>query len=89
MARTLDKLEQTVLDLGVELFRLKSDMAQIKNGHDRFVKVLAGLRAILDEKGIISADDFETAVDLNEIMNQQRHSQAQEEAGETVKKASH
>ena len=87
MAKTLDKLEQAILDLGVEVFRLKSDLAQMKNGHERFMKVINGLRNVLDEKGLICTEDFETAVDLSELINNQ--SSAMHDSNILVKKASH
>ena len=71
MAKTLEKLEQTLLDIGVEVFRLKNDIAQMKSGHERFIKVINGLRNVLDEKGLICTEDFETAVDLSELLSNQ------------------
>jgi len=87
MAKSLEKLEQTLLDLGVEVFRLKNEMTQMKNGHERFIKVINGLRNILDEKGIICVDDFETAVDLSELLNNQPS--ALPDIDTRIKKSSH
>ncbi len=64
MATTTNQLEQTVLELGVELYRLKSDINRIQESNEQFLRMVKGLKAILDEKGIIEADDFEAAVDI-------------------------
>lgn len=64
LATTVHQLEQTVLELGVEVYRLKSEIGKIQEANEQFVRMVKGLKAIMDEKGIIEADDFEAAVDI-------------------------
>jgi hypothetical protein len=58
------KLERALLELGSEIFRLKTNLHALHCSHEKFVKVMDGLRSLLDDKGLILEDDFDSAVDL-------------------------
>lgn len=58
------KLERALLELGSEVFRLRTVMGDLQVNHELFVKIIDGLRMLLDEKGLILEDDFDSAIDL-------------------------
>lgn len=65
----LDQLERTILELGAEIFRLKSELTDIKSSHTKFNTTINGLKDILDDKGIIMSEDFEASVEVNRMMS--------------------
>jgi hypothetical protein len=65
----LYKMERALLELGSEIFRLKSNMHELHNSHEKFVKIMDGLRLLLDEKGLILEDDFDSAIDLKNAVS--------------------
>ena len=65
----LDQLERTILELGAEIFRLKSELTDIKSSHTKFNTTIKGLKDILDDKGIIMSEDFEASVEVNSMMS--------------------
>lgn len=60
----LELLERTVLELGTELFSLKGMVAKSRESHEQFLTTMRGLKQLLDEKGLITPEDFDTAVQL-------------------------
>ena len=64
------QLEHTVMELGAELFRLKTQIAQFQEHHERAAKTMKALRGLLDDKGVITTDDFDLAIDLTEIVDE-------------------
>jgi hypothetical protein len=58
------QLEHTLLELGTEIYRLKHEMSSVTDFRDEFLKTLKALRQVLDDKGVISADDFDASVEL-------------------------
>lgn len=68
MKDKISKLENSLLELGTEMFRLKFMLRESHKLQNAFAKSMQGLKVILDEKGIINHDDFETTVDLNAIV---------------------
>ena len=64
MAAKINQLESTLMELGTEMFRLKHQMSDMQVQQTQFVKTINGLKGILDEKGVITAEDFELAVDV-------------------------
>ena len=75
MADKLNRLESTILELGTELFRLRNDLEQMHDFRDQFVGVMKGLKHMLDEKGLITLEDFDAAIDFGEIFEQFHGSQ--------------
>ena len=64
----VNQLERTILELGTEIFRVKTEVSSLKGVNERFIEVMKGLKSLLDEKGVISCDDFENAVDLGQAV---------------------
>jgi len=87
----LEMLERAVLELGTELYNLKGGVAKSQATQDHFVKVHRGLKQLLDEKGLITCDDFDAAIELGQALetfaSQAEHSLHQEI--ERVKKTGH
>ncbi len=65
----LQQLERTVLELGTELFRMKTDVNSLRGFNSNFVEIMKGLQHILDEKGLISLEDFDNAIDLGQAIS--------------------
>lgn len=66
-------LERSVLDLGTELYHLKSEVLSLRNAHHRLVCTIEALKGMLDDKGLVASDEFESIVDM-------AHEQAAEQA---------
>ena len=66
----LSQLEHSILELGTEMFRLKHQVTDLGDFKERLLGTLNGLKRILDEKGVISNDDFEAAVELGDVLVQ-------------------
>jgi hypothetical protein len=91
MQAKVDMLERAVMELGTELFNLKGSMAKAKESHSQFLATIKGLKQLLDEKGLITGDDFEAAVELGQALE---HFNSQAELAhaselEKIKKAGH
>lgn len=65
----LELLERTVLELGAELFRIKTELSDVRQFHQQFVSTVKGLKELLDEKGMIHSEDFEAAVELGNAIS--------------------
>jgi hypothetical protein len=86
----LDQLERTILELGAEIFRLKTELTDIKTSHTKFHTTLKGLKDILDDKGIIMSEDFEASVEVNSMMSSELESDyITDQEMERLKKAVH
>lgn len=62
--KKLEMLERSVLELGSELYTLKGTIAKNHESHEQFLAIIMGLKALLDEKGLITREDFDAAVEL-------------------------
>ena len=69
MKSKIDHLERTVLELATQLYRLKHQIDEISRTNDGYKDVFASLKQLMDERGIISAEDFEDAIALDKILN--------------------
>jgi hypothetical protein len=89
--RKIELLERTVLEMGSELFQVKIALDRNQEVHEKFLAVLEGLKQLLDEKGIINIEDFESAVELGQAMEtfNSYHEAANEAALERIKKQNH
>jgi prefoldin subunit 5 len=86
----LDQLERTILELGAEIFRLKSELTDIKSSHSKFHTTIKGLKDILDDKGIIMSEDFEASVEVNSMMSSELEGDfVTDQEMERLKKAVH
>lgn len=63
----IEDLEVSVLELGTELYKLKHSMTSLTLQNENFLHIFNSLKEILDDKGIISEDDFDEAVDLRAV----------------------
>lgn len=88
----ISQLERTILELGTEIFRMKTQVSSLKGEQETFIEMMSGLRNILDEKGLITEDDFDNAVALGEAIATTSQSSPEyhfEEELERIKKNSH
>lgn len=56
-------LQNTVLELGTAIYTLKEEIARIQALQSRGLKVILGLREILDQKGVVTREEFDLAVE--------------------------
>lgn len=68
-ANRLNQLESTLLELGTEMYRLRHQVNGLNDFQEKFVGTMKGLKQILDEKGLITVEDFEAAVELGEAIS--------------------
>jgi regulator of replication initiation timing len=71
MNAKLDHLERTILELGAEIFQVKHRIDEVEKSNSQYQQIFSSLKKLLDEKGIISAEDFEEIVDLDKILKLQ------------------
>jgi hypothetical protein len=64
----VDALERTVLELGAEIYHLKGTITKQQQTHAKVLAVVKGLKQILDDKGLVSVEDFEAAVELGQAI---------------------
>ena len=76
MSVKLDHLERTVLELGTEIYRVKHRMDLVEKENSYYQEIFTSLRKALDEKGIISLEDFDEAIQLDRILQRQALSSA-------------
>ncbi len=69
MSQRINLLEHSLMELGTEMYKLKSEVKSMTDFNQKLIKIVSGLKAILDEKGLISADDFDSAVELGDAIN--------------------
>lgn len=62
----LEKLEQTVAELGAETHRLRSEVELYMESNKNLAKKLHILKKVLDERGVILSEDLEVAYDLSD-----------------------
>jgi hypothetical protein len=67
----LDSLERAVLELGSELFRVKHRMDEVDRSNSKFKQALVSLKKIMDDKGLISAEEFDEIVAIDAILENQ------------------
>lgn len=70
MSNRIDQLEYTVMELGSQVFRLKQEVSTLSHSQDTVVEVFKKLRSILDEKGVLDAEDFELLTDFHQLIDQ-------------------
>jgi hypothetical protein len=71
MQSKLEYLERTILELGSQIYRVKHQMDEMSKANSGYRDIFISLKRLLDEKGLISAEDFEDAVALDKILNVQ------------------
>lgn len=66
MDNRIEQLEYTVMELGTEIFRLKSQINEMTDRQSHLNGLVNTIRCLLDEKGIVEADDIDLNTDLND-----------------------
>lgn len=59
-----DQLELSVMELGSELYRLKHELVQMRKVQLKVALAIKSMKTVLDEKGFVTADEFELVEDL-------------------------
>lgn len=64
----LEQLERTILELGADIISLKGSMNKYKRSHAQLLQIFKGLKQLLDEKGLVTLEDFDAAVEIGEVL---------------------
>ncbi len=64
--RRLEKLEQTIVELGAETHRLRNEVELYMESNMNMAKKLYIIQRVLDERGVLLIEDFEIAQELYE-----------------------
>ncbi len=64
MSSRSDQLELSVMELGSELYRLKHELVQMKRVQLKVAVAIKSMKTVLDEKGFVTAEEFELVEDL-------------------------
>ena len=70
MATAMSKLEQSLVELGAEVFKLRHEMAEMRDFQACVVETLNGLRLLLEDKGVITLADLDAAAARVGLINQ-------------------
>ena len=89
MDSRLAQMEQTLLELGAEMYKLKHEIYALRDFRVEMARILSCLRTVLDEKGLISKEDFEVAFAGAEKAHEARHEHADDLLTFTPKKIAH
>lgn len=71
MQAKIEYLERTILELGAQVYRTKHQVDELMRINAGYMEVFASLKKLLDDRGVISADDFDDAVAIDKIMKTQ------------------
>jgi len=74
MQSKIEHLERTILELGAQVYRTKHQVDELMRINAGYLEVFASLKRLLDDRGVISADDFEDAVAIDKILKTQASS---------------
>lgn len=89
MKARIEMLERTVMELGSELFMMKNNLTKSQGSHEQFLAIVKGLKQLLDDKGLITHDDFDAAVELGEVIERFNAQLDTGRDGEKQKKTGH
>lgn len=90
MSDKINNLEQTIMELGTELYRLRSDISTLREQSDGYKSTLALIKKILDEKEIMTFEDFEVLLKEHEMNSFEAESDLETEVElQKLKKISH
>ena len=67
--KSQEKLERSLLELGTQIVYLKDEISSMKKSHNDLLQVMKGLRLLLDDKGVICLDDFDSLVELGAALS--------------------
>ena len=65
----LELIERNLLALGSDVYVLKNEVSILKKTNKSFFELLKGLKIILKDKGVLTADDFEHAVEFSKALS--------------------
>lgn len=61
------RLESTVMELGTEMFIMKNQLNRTTEQNERLLKIFRTLQTVLDEKDVISHEDLEIALKVQDV----------------------
>jgi len=64
----IDLLERSIMEIGADLITVKSSLNKYKKSHTHLLQIFKGLKQLLDEKGLVTLDDFDAAVEIGEVL---------------------
>jgi hypothetical protein len=64
----LELLERSIMELGADLISVKSSMNKYKKSHAQLLQIFKGLKQLLDEKGLVTLEDFDAAIEIGEVL---------------------
>lgn len=64
----IELLERSIMELGADLITVKSSMHKYKKSHAHLLQIFKGLKQLLDEKGLVTLEDFDAAVEIGEVL---------------------
>ena len=64
----IELLERSIMELGADLITVKSSMNKYKKSHSHLLQIFKGLKQLLDEKGLVTLEDFDAAVEIGEVL---------------------
>ncbi len=86
----IEQIERALLEVGTEVYRLRQEVHTSNSAYLHMIEVIKGLKVILDDKGLISEEDFENAIDLSQAISfQQSQDGSLLEDRDRIKKLTH
>lgn len=76
MDNKLNSLEQTIMELGTEIYRLRSDLTVLKEDSDKYRALLGTIKRVLDDKDIVTIEDFDLLLNEHELNSFEREGDA-------------
>lgn len=83
---TTSQMERTLLELGTEVYRLKNELSELKGFQENFIDVVNGLKFILDDKGLITVEDFDSAIELGDAISFTHRASLEDAITDDIKK---
>lgn len=66
----LKLLEHAIMNLSMQVAGLQSKLTENSSFKEEYYKTLEGLRNLLDEKGMISKEDFDSEIEIFQILKE-------------------
>ena len=77
MSTQLSKLEKSLVELGAEVFKLRHEMAEMRDFHACVIETVSGLRMLLQDRGTITVADLDAAAASIGLLNQTQETHEQ------------
>lgn len=61
-SKKVEALEATILELGSDLSRMKNSMSELRQTVKTALKIIDGVRVLLDEKDLLSEDELDEKI---------------------------